>query len=589
MPAECFNMCNYFDNMMSFNPFSMWEEFINCINNNNDYDKLIKYIRGQDFEGFRTRTIEGKVWKLGDIIYSSPQVVTYPNNQSYLFVGANDGMLHVFKIGKLERNISGSNVVKLEENDVRKEVWTFIPLNVLPYLRFLADPDYCHLYYVDLSPQIVRTPDNRIILIGGLRLGGATGSTGEGAINPPGWACPTSFWDFIKDACYSCASYTFGFSFMCNFIPSTPPDYSSCIGLSSYFAIDITDPEDPKFLWEFSHKDLGFAYSGPTFIYKGSKTYVMFGSGPINYQGDSNQNLKYFVIDLEGDNLHNPTIIDTGIANAFSGRMNYKGLDFNGDRDTDYVFVGYARKDGDMNNWKGGLLMFDVRESNPSSWSFSKHFTDAQGPVTAKVEFGMCYERFYVYFGSGRWFYKADNVLSGQKERIYGVPLICDTSKCELVEAVASNPDNVCTDAKNKVIRAWYRELELGNEDYLKERNITDPALTDQNVVLFTTIEPTADPCKFGGRTRIWALNCATGGAITDYCSVYKIDLEELEGTALLQLSGGNIEKIDLKDIPSQTSSGETTEWTTGTAPEGAPGFVRSVSQSGAILLWLER
>jgi type IV pilus assembly protein PilY1 len=593
MPGECFNMCNYFDNMMSFDMFGLWDKFIDCINQNNDYDKLVKYIRGKDYEGFRTRTIEGKVWKLGDIIYSSPQIVTYSNNESYLFVGANDGMLHVFKLGKLERRSSGGQVVELKENEPKKEVWAFIPLNVLPYLRFLADPDYCHLYYVDLSPQIVRAHDGRIILVGGLRLGAATASTGESAINPPGWACPASFWNFIKDSCKTCMSQTLGFSFMCNFIPTTPPDYSSCIGLSSYFAIDITDPENPKFLWEFTHPDLGFAYSGPTFIYKRDKTYVMFGSGPINYQGDSDLNLKYFVINLDGSDLNNPVIIDTGIRNAFSGRMNIKGLDIDNDRTTDFVFVGYARKDGDMNNWKGGLIVFDTRDDNPLNWSYDTYFADAQGPLTAKVEFGKCFNKTYVYFGSGRWFYKLDNPLSGQKERLYGVPFVCKNVNgsldCYIVENIASNPDNVCTDASNGVLRGWYRELELGNSEYLKERNITEPVLTNQNVILFTTMEPTSDVCKFGGRTRIWALNCATGGSLKESCPVYPINPNALTGTTLLQLSGGNIEKISLKNIPNQTTSGETTQWFTGTAPESGPSFVNMLPPKGEIILWLER
>jgi len=589
LPAECFNMCNYFDNMLTFNPFSIWQEFIDCISQNNDYEKLINYIRGRDYEGFRTRTIDGKVWKLGDIIYSSPQVVTYPNGESYLFVGANDGMLHAFKLGKIERVTGGSNVIQLRENDIKKEVWAFIPLNLLPYLRFLTDPDYCHLYYVDLTPNVVKTKDGRIILIGGFRLGGATGSTGDGAINPPGWACPTSFWDFLKEACYTCSDYMMGFSFICDLIPSSPPDYSSCLGLSSYFALDITDPKNPKFLWEFTHPELGFTYSGPTFIYKDGETYVMFGSGPINYNGDSNQNLKYFVINLDGSNLNKPIIIDTYIRNAFSGRMNPRGLDYDGDGNTDYVFVGYGKKGFDMDDWRGGLIIFDTRDNNPSNWNFNVYFENMQGAVTSRVDFGKCFNNIYLYFGSGRWFYKLDNPLANEKERIYGVPLKCDKDGCEPIKFTSNDPKAVCNDASTGVLKAWYRELELGDDVFLKERVITDPVLTDQNVVLFTTVEPTSDVCGFGGRTRIWALNCATGGGILQSCPTYPIDINKISGSILLQLSGGNIEQYTLREIPYETTIGETSNWTTGTAPEGGPGFIKQIALKGEILLWLER
>ena len=603
-PASCFNMCNYFDQMSSFDFITLWNKFLDCLNNNSDYDKLIKYIRGKDFTGWRNRTAGGKVWKLGDIIHSSPKIVHY-EDKNVIIVGANDGMLHVFKLGKTtEKGMGGNNWVKLEGQNIGKELWAFIPLNMMPYLRFLADPVYCHTYYVDSSVFVFDTKDNRKILIGSMRLGGGTGDTTTNnndkykPVNPPKWACPTTLWDFMKEQCELCAEGFLGFDFVCSWIPSTPPDFSHCIGLYSYFALDITDINNPKFLWEFSHPDLGFTYSGPAIIQKKVddeyKYYVMFGSGPTNYYGNSNQTLKYFVIKLDGSNIHSPYIIDTGIRNAFSGRLFKKGFDLNKDGNTDYVFVGYARRDGDMNNWKGGLLSIDVRDRTPYSWNIKEYFTDAQEPITAKVELGKCFGRYYLYFGTGRWFYKFDNPLAGQRGRLYGVHLDCDTQKvvCTPNLNVADNSEDVCKEAQNNTIRSWYVELDLGNKDYNKERDITDPILTNLNVVLFTTIEPSKDPCGFGGRTRVWGLNCATGGAILDKCPVYNIDPRLLKGSDLLQLSGGNIDKINIRELAQeqQTNNSKTSGWLTGTAPEGAPSFVYPAPpKTGAILLWLEK
>ncbi len=605
LPAECFNMCNYWNGFgQSTNPVDVWNKFIQCLNEHNDYEKIVNYIRGRDYTGFRNRTIDGKVWKLGDIMYSSPQIVTY-DNKSILIVGANDGMLHAFEIGKVsDEGLSGNDIIKINGDNIGKELWTFIPMNLLPYLRFLTDPDYCHLYYVDLTTSIYKTADNRIILIGGLRLGGGTGEHPKNnapngynqPVNPPGWACPTSFWGFMEEQCNSCVKDFPGMSLFCRFFPSGPTDFSKCIGLSSYFALDITDPDNPQFLWEFTHPDLGFTYSGGTIIYKDNKTYIMFGSGPTSYKGDSNQKLKYFVIDFEGSNVNNPVILQpqTPINNAFSGRMTKFGYDYNNDDITDYVFVGYARRDGDMKNWKGGLLKIDVRDDNPENWTITKYFTDAQSPVTAKVEIGKCFDKDYLFFGTGRWMYKTDNSLSGQKNRLYGVPIVCDvqTGDCSPNVNVAHSSKDVCTDAGNNVIRSWYIELNNNDSGYLKERVITDPVLTGQNAVLFTTVEPINDPCKFGGRTRIWALNCATGGALTEQCQIYPIDIQKLKGTTLLQLSGGNIEQINLAEIPNATSNHKTTEWMTGTAPESGPTFVKPISpkaEKGQILLWIER
>ena len=87
-------------------------------------EDLINFIRGEEVEGHRDRnvTINGTeyVWKLGDIVYSTPTVVGKPmemynlyySDVSYseyynlwknrgitVYVGANDGMLHAFKAG----------------------------------------------------------------------------------------------------------------------------------------------------------------------------------------------------------------------------------------------------------------------------------------------------------------------------------------------------------------------------------------------------------------------------------------------------------------------------------------------------------
>ena len=80
-------------------------------------NNLISYIRGTDMADTRSRTINGRVWKLGDIVNSTPVTVAAPadnfhiiyGDQSYqdflndnrsretaIYVGANDGMLHAF-------------------------------------------------------------------------------------------------------------------------------------------------------------------------------------------------------------------------------------------------------------------------------------------------------------------------------------------------------------------------------------------------------------------------------------------------------------------------------------------------------------
>ncbi len=70
--------------------------------------------------------------------------------------------------------------------NIGDELWGFIPQELLPHLRWLADPSYTHVYYVDLKPKVtdVRIFPNDAdhpggwgtILIGGFRMGGSCGN-----------------------------------------------------------------------------------------------------------------------------------------------------------------------------------------------------------------------------------------------------------------------------------------------------------------------------------------------------------------------------------------------------------------------------
>ncbi|TCK06654.1 hypothetical protein [Phorcysia thermohydrogeniphila] len=540
-----------------------------------DYAKLVEYIRGEDFDGCRSRkTEDGKVWKLGDIINSSPTIENY-GDFSVVFVGANDGMLHAFKVGYVKVQSDSSHPIKLQNDaadegssELGEELWAFIPKNVLPYLRFLADPDYKHIYLVDLRPTVFKADydndgEDEVVLIGGLRLGGGVGCTESECISPPSDTCSD-----VED--------------------------ESCVGLSSYFALDVTDPTSPKLLWEFSHKDLGFSYSGPALIKKGNETIVLFGSGPTNYEGTSVKRLKFFAVRLKDGKLLEE--IDGKVDSAFSGRLFTEGFDANNDGNTDYVFAGIVIQDG--TEQKGGLAMIDVRDEDPDDWEVKTFFVRAIPPVTAKVEVMKCFNNYYLYFGTGKWFFKMDNPLQGMRERIYGLPLKCSGNECELITNVADvtyGTDGICNDLKNGVLRGWYLELEGNTEGYLKERVISDPTVTDKNVIIFSTTEPTADVCEYGGRSRAWILNCALGGSIADKCSEYSVS--SLSGTLLLQLSGANIEEISVNwsqengGSPLPEEGGMATAWYNGITSESAAPFISPSPTSlvGKLLLWLER
>jgi len=550
-------------------------------------ESLIEYVRGKHIDGCRDRRFDdsGNVWKLGDIVYSSPTVVHY-ENYDVVFVGANDGMLHAFKVGYVKKLANSATPLRLQDSSTETtydtlghELWAFIPKSVLPYLRYLADPDYCHIYYVDLRPFSYKLDENgdgvsdRVILIGGMRLGG-------------GVDCSTS--GCSMDNCVS------------------PPNDSSGIGYSSYFALDVTDPENPKLLWEFTDSNLGFTYSGPGIVKKGSNYYLVFASGPTTYKGDSCKELRFFVVNLLTGKLE--AEIPSGEYGSFGGRLFKEGYDFNGDGDTDYLFIGFSRNFS--GSWVGGLAVLDTRDSVPSNWTVtiidsvkdvSKNAYFILGPITAKVVVNECFEKPYLYFGTGKWFYKTEE--SSGIERFFGLPLNCNAAGCTVVTDVvnatnSSNSNDVCTELNSGNRVGWYVNLNTGDVGYLAERVITDPTETNLNVVMFTTIEPTSDVCGFGGRSRMWLLNCATGGSVTQECKNFKVD--SFIGTVLLQLSGANIQEISIRWTGNPSSSNvssilseegaRATAWFTGIAPETAPPFIKpGKGLSGKLLLWLER
>jgi len=155
---------------------------------------LVGWVRGTDYTGadgqaspaWRSRTVDGKVYRLGDIINSTPLAVGTPaeafdllyNDSSYgafrkvyqqrrqmIYVGANDGMLHAFNGGFYDAadkqlNLQPSHCTPegcsldpdFAQHPLGSEVWSYVPGNLLPHLRWLADPDYIHMFYVDGSP-----------------------------------------------------------------------------------------------------------------------------------------------------------------------------------------------------------------------------------------------------------------------------------------------------------------------------------------------------------------------------------------------------------------------------------------------------
>jgi type IV pilus assembly protein PilY1 len=170
--------------------------------------------------------------------------------------------------------------------------------------------------------------------------------------------------------------------------------------------------------------------------------------------------------------------------------------------------------------------------------------------------------------GWGRYFFKQGiNIDDSVSQRlIMGIKEPCYDSKL----------DNACTatvnfadlaDVTNDVAapeddEGWFIYLDLKDipdAGFDAERVTTDPVASATSVVYYTTFKPSSDVCGYGGRSHLWAVCANTGGEC----------LDKIKGKALIQVSTGSIEEIDLKKAIKSRKSPEII----GKPPEG-PGLI---------------
>jgi len=331
---------------------------------NNDNEGLINFIRG-----------EGREWKLGDSNHSNPVVVgppyetpalmgdgyqefmnTWEDRRKVVYVGANDGMIHCFDV------LTG------------EELWAFIPYNLLPKIkniwavegvtgeRFFARDDY-----VDGSPMVAdvyidvngdASKEWTTILICGQGAGKGSGLGG---------------------------------------------------GTNYYFALDITDPDDPEPLWEFTHDFLGETWSVPVVgkIRKnGEDAWLAFmGSGYDNRPSEVVGNVFYAVDTETGEYFwafyagEVDTTGDLGwnIPNTIPGSPSIIDIDQDGYADRVYV----ADLDGRV--WKVDV---SIEYEDPDSWEAVTIYEDSRNyPIISKPAVWINYVSGgsipRLYFGTG--------------------------------------------------------------------------------------------------------------------------------------------------------------------------------------------
>lgn len=534
-----------------------------------DVANLVNFIRGDEtISGFRSRSIEydgnllngPEPWLLGDIVHSSPTVLTKPtqgydisfNDTTYanyrnaatdrrqvVFVGANDGMLHAFNSGFYDPSTKGYLTTNGTEvaHPLGSELWAYIPYNVLPHLQYLSDPSYPHVYYVDGQPQLYDVND--------------IWSAGSGITHTDGWGT------------ILVVGMRFGGGEI-QIDPDSDPDADASDDLtlrSSYIVMDVTDPEvPPEIIGEINHADLGYTVSHPTLIKHRSRNattgayaspasnnwYLVWGSGPTGTTAAARKNAldhavsdktaKVFIYDLKNRSL---SVVDTGIANAFVGGVN--AADWNRDYIDDAIYFGIVGGDeatptgqlmrGVLNWTSSGALVAGSPMSISPLLDVNDQPFSAVPTVRKDSEGG-----FWVYSGTGR-FYTVEDNLSTASQSYYGIkdPDAATMGGSTTVYASSElvNTTDIQVYADGTVLRSGSTTFSLNTgqvvDSYMDirqavaeeqgwyfdlpntfERNVTKAAISDTSLV-FTTYQPTGQACDSDGAGRLYAPHLLAG------------------------------------------------------------------------------
>lgn len=476
----------------------------------------LNYLRGdRSQEG--TGNLRPRGSRLGDIVDSDPAFVGAPNaalpfagyssfrssnsgRTPMVYVGANDGMLHGFRVS------DGT------------ELLAYVPgmmygTDANPKLARLTALPYTHIWGVDGSPAVAD------VQIG-----------------------PSQTW-----ATYLVGTMRYGAQGLFALDVTDPANFSEA-NAASVVKWEFTDADDP---------DLGYTFSQPSIVkLKNGKWAAIVGNGYNNREADgsvsSDGAAALFVIFLDGpgsDGIWNlgTDYLKFKVGPAMSGTEIDNGLatpspvDLDGDSLVDYIYAGDLR---------GDVWQFNVNSIDPSLWSVGYSgnplftaisSTGLRQPITAPMEVGFNLlttdpDDLVVFFGTGRYLAAGDNTQIGQdNQSFYGIFANPIASPSPLSETSTSpypirssllqqtivqeggpvNGQRFRITSRNALNLAthkgWYIDLvspAAGTNQ--GERQISRPILRDGRIV-FTTIVPSDDACNPDGTGWLMEIDARTG------------------------------------------------------------------------------
>lgn len=565
-------------------------------------EKRLEYVRGSSGEeGVSATNFRIRKTPLGDIVNSGPVYVaapdsgwaganyksfrtTYLSRTPIVYVGANDGMLHAFRV---QDQLDASKKVV---STAGTEVLAYVPSvfynnqSLQSNLSQLANQSYDHRFFVDGTPmvsdiEVGAANDWKTVLVGGLNWGGR-----------------------------------------------------------AFYALDITDPagaQDSKraagaelafseanaknlVMWEFTSdndNDLGYSFVQPTYpAFKGTaqqivkmrngKWAAIVGNGYNSTDGKAA--LFIFFLDRTKDvnGVYSSTwtlgtdyiklVADVRDPSNFNGLSTPIPFSAIGDGIVDWIYA------GDLN---GNVWKFDVSSAKTGDWKvgFSSNSCDALVAIDPKTKASTCTPLFIakdsggarqaittaplvmrhpnggavVLFGTGKYLETADTTTTGT-QTYYGIwdngkNNASNTDRSKLLQqkvagvvgydpneyrittdycvvsgsvsktdiANANAPMTECNDDWNDSTakKGWFMDLPTSGE------RLAYNALLRNDRVVFPTLIPSDIPCEPGGKSWVMELDGLTGRVLTE--SPFDINLDgNFDATDNTALSFNDVKRI---------------------------------------------
>lgn len=433
----------------------------------NSGTNVVNFLRGQrQHEGTATvpSVFRERKYVLGDIVNAVPVYVGKPPF-SYLDAGYS---------GFASANASRTAMVYSAANDgmlhafnatTGAEEWAYVPNIVMPEMYRLADKNYSgnHRYFVDGSPTLADVKISgswRTVLVGG----------------------------FNK-------------------------------GARGYYAIDVTTPNDPTLLWEFTDTNLGYTYGNPIVTKLQDGTWVALLSSGYNNVSSGDGNGRLYVVNIADGSIVRQ-IATTVSGNPAGDTTTPSGLaKLNVWIDNDKDNVAEYAYGGDM---QGNVWRFDINAGGVTRLGVLKAGSIPQ-PITNKVEparisyGGQNYR--VIYASTGRYLGTTD-LANTTQQTIYafkesnsdlGVLRNRNDMVQQTVTVSGANRNGSKTPVDWTVKSGWYADLPTSGERVnIDMQQQLDTLTVASNVPSSTSVCSVA-----GGQSYIYYFNIKNGNPLS--------------------------------------------------------------------------